>query len=157
MDDMFYSIPDQTKAVLMKEAIIQADATLDTMMRAAEAFKDGCGLEDIPEEALELTTQFFGGLETADHALLSSMFIHGFFGGASFLFRMMSLLDSMAEFLSSDCEHLADIQFDDVDDDDDDDTDRAGLPRQKPGLSSMNDEDIRRMINNMQMWKGFNK
>lgn len=155
MDDMFYSMPDQTKAVLMKEAIIQAEATLDTMLRAAEAFKDGHDLEDIPEEALELTTQFFDGLETADHALLSSMFIHGFFGGASFLFRMMNLLDSMAEFLNSDCEHLADIQFGDADDDDD--TDRAGLPRQKPGLSSMNDEDIRRMINNMQMWKGFNK
>ena len=32
--------------------------------------------------------------------------------------RIMNLLDSMAEFLSSDCEHLADIQFGDADDDD---------------------------------------
>lgn len=150
MDEMFSVMPDQTKAILMREAIAQAEATVDMMKQAADSFRSN-DLDGVPEQARELASEFFTNFEEADPKILTSLYIHGFFAGVSHLFRTMSVLDAMSEFLNSDCQHMADIEFVE----DDDDTDRAGLPKQKPGLSSMGDDEIHQLINNMTLWRGL--
>lgn len=151
MDDIIMGLPDRTKAVIMREAMAQAHAAISMIQDAAERVKSDPDaiIGSASDEAVSMARAFFDAVESADHDLLGNMFIHGFISGAGYLFRIMSLLDSMSAYLDSD-----DTDFGEDEDDDDDGGDRAGLPRHDPDLGCLSDDDIHNLMTNIGLWKG---
>lgn len=149
MDEIIMELPDRTKAVIMREAMVQANETIGRIQAAAERVKsDPDTLTEAPsDEVANMAREFFDAVESADYNLLGNLFVQGFINGAGYLFRIMSLLDSMNTYINSD-----DPDF--GEDDDDDGGDRAGLPRNDPDLGCLSDDEIHNLMASIGLWKG---
>lgn len=152
MDDIIMGLPDRTKAVIMHEAMAQAHAAIGMIQAAADKIKsDPDALTGAAsDEAVNMAREFFDAVESADHNLLGNMFLYGFISGAGYLFRIMSLLDSMNTYINSDEPDFGD----DDGGDDDDGRDRAGLPRHDPDLGCLSDDEIHNLMTSIGLWKG---
>lgn len=154
VDEMIAGLPDRMKEVIFREALAQANTVISTMQSAADAAQNDPTFysDDMPEEYRNVVNAFLESVMAADKELITSIFINGFINGAGHIFRTMSLLDSMAQYLDSPNTYDTD---DEDDTDDDDGSDRAGLPKDSnpnSGLCNLSNDDIHSLITGLDTW-----